>query len=92
LKHTEIVEKPGEQVPLSFEAVPYKVRTAIERKARLLSGYCSGISLADEFMTVLNEGGDNALPGVDALIAKQNDPRRREILEELKTELGRLTV
>jgi len=85
LKHTEIVEKPGEQVPLRYEAIPYKTRTAIERKARLLSGYCTGRDMADEFMTVLTADGADNLAGVDALIAKQQDPRRREILEDLKS-------
>jgi len=87
LKNTEIVEAPGEQVPLSFEAIPYKVRTALERKARLLSGYRTGKDMADEFMEALISGGADVFKGIDALIEGQEDPRRREVLEELKAEL-----
>jgi len=87
LKHTEIVEVPGEQVPVSFEAIPYKVRTALERKARLLSGYRTGKDMADEFMAALVAGDTDVFSGIDMLIAQQEDPRRQEVLEELKTEL-----
>jgi Ni,Fe-hydrogenase III small subunit len=87
LKHTEITEVPGEQVPIRFETIPYKVRTALERKARLLSGYRSGKDLSDEFMTALALGGTDVFAGIDALIAAQDDPRKKEVLGELKAEL-----
>lgn len=37
LHHQDIVEEPGIQATLRFPDVPYKVRTAIERQARLYS-------------------------------------------------------
>lgn len=39
LKHKEEFEKPGEQATLRFPDVPYKVRTTLEKEARLYSGY-----------------------------------------------------
>jgi len=87
LHHTEIAEKPNEQAPLPYEDIPYKVRTAIQRKARLLSGYRSGKDLSDEFMEALSSGGADALAGVEALISRQTDPRCMEILGALKEEL-----
>jgi len=92
LHHTEIAEKPNEQAPLPFESIPYKVRTAIQRKARLLSGYRSGKDLSDEFMEALSSGGVDALAGVEALISKQTDPRCVEILEALKKDLVEMLV
>jgi Ni,Fe-hydrogenase III small subunit len=91
LQPTEIVEQEGELVPLRFEDLDYKVRVSLERKARLLSGYCSGQDLAEQFLTALSEGGSQA-SSVDALIAAQADPRRKEILEALKAELLSLTA
>jgi len=83
LKHTEITEEPGEFTPLLLEAVPYKVRTALQRKARLLSGYRSGKDMCDEFMTALKPGGKEAISSAQALIANQSDPRKVEVLTEL---------
>ena len=92
LKRTEIVEAPGERAPVAFEAVPYKVRTALQRKARELSGYRSGKDMADEFLRALEAGGSEAVFGIEALIAGQSDPRRIEVLTELKNEFTSLTT
>lgn len=92
LHHSEIVEKPNEFAPIPFEAVPYKVRTAIQRKARLMSGYRSGKDLSDEFMQALQKGGNDVFANISALIAKQSDPRRREILLDLKEEFMAMIV
>ena len=92
LQHTEIVEKPGELAPIPFEAVPYKVRTALQRRARLLSGYRSGKDLSDEFMSLIETGGSDVVSSIQTLIAKQSDPRKVEILTALKEEFCKMII
>jgi len=92
LQRSTSAELPGELAPLPFEAIPYKVRTAIERKARVLSGYRSGKDMSNEFMAALESGGEDALISIQALISEASDPRKREVLTELKTELCALTA
>ncbi|WP_172136234.1 NADH-quinone oxidoreductase subunit B family protein [Adlercreutzia sp. ZJ473] len=78
------VEEPGFAAPLAFPDVPYKVRVAIEREARALSGYRWGKEIADEFLDVLDAGGADVLGAVDALIEREPDPRRAEVLSALR--------
>lgn len=63
--------------------LPYKVRTALEREARLSSGYAMGADLAAQFIGALEEPGD-ALARVSELIAGQTDPRKAEVFERLR--------
>lgn len=92
LHHTETVEQPGEQASLKFDDVPYKVRTTLEREARLLSGYRYGQDLSDEFMRALETGGPSVLTNVSDLIARQTDPRRVEVYTELKNRLCSMII
>jgi Ni,Fe-hydrogenase III small subunit len=87
LHHSELVEGADEQVPFRFEDIPYKMRVAFERKARLYAGYRTGLELAEEFMEALRIEGSGSSERVDALIAQQTDPRRAEVLVQLKIEL-----
>ncbi|MDR1015089.1 MAG: NADH-quinone oxidoreductase subunit B family protein [Coriobacteriales bacterium] len=87
LHHSELVEGADEQVPFRFEEIPYKMRVAFERKARLYAGYRTGLALAEEFMEALQAEGPAPLEKVDALIARQDDPRLAEVLTQLKAEL-----
>ena len=91
LHHTDIVEQPGEVAPLRFPDVPYKARIALEREARKMSGYKWGQDLSDEFMGVLEQGGD-VLGNVSALVNAQTDPRRREVFADLRNLLIDMTV
>lgn len=81
------IEEPGVQAPLAFDDVPYAVRVALERKAREMSGYFWGKGLADEFMGVLEAGGNDVMGAIDARIAAEADPRRAEVLAQLKETL-----
>lgn len=90
LKHVDEVGG-SEAVGLAFADVPYKVRTAIEREARLMSGYQVGFDLSAEFMAALNAPGD-ALANVEALIAEQEDPRKVEVLAHLGDVLSDMLV
>lgn len=92
LHHHQINEKPFESAPIPFEAVPYKVRTALQRKARLLSGYRTGKDLSGEFMAVVEAGGNDVLANISALIAKQDDPRKAEIFSELQTDFCEMLI
>ena len=47
------VEAAGEQADILHPGVPYKLRVAIEREARAMSGYRYGRDLANEFMDTL---------------------------------------
>ena len=42
LHESRHVAPAGEQAPVAFPAIPYKVRTAFEREARRMSGYVHG--------------------------------------------------
>lgn len=84
LHHTDIVEGEGEQAPLRFEDIPYKVRIALEKQARLMSGYRYGQDLSDEFMTTLENAGNDVMGSVSALINKQTDPRRKEVFTSMR--------
>jgi Ni,Fe-hydrogenase III small subunit len=88
LHHSELVEGDGEQVSFRFEDIPYKMRVSFERKARLYVGYRTGRELAGEFMEALQAEGSSHMEKVDALIARQGDPRCAEVLTQLKLELN----
>ena len=92
LHHTDIVEAPGEQAPLRFADIPYKARVAIERKAREMTGYLSATPLVNEFLETLEQGGSDVSADLSALILRQSDPRRAEILSELHQELLSMVV
>lgn len=86
LHHQDIVEEPGIQATLRFPDVPYKVRTAIERQARLYSGYCYGRDLSDAFLGALEQDG-SVYANVNDLIARESDPRKAEVYKHLRDEL-----
>ena len=86
LKHTDEVADEDVRASLRFDEVPYKLRTAVEREARLYTGYRSGRDLADEFLGALEQDG-SIYANVNALIARQSDPRRIEIYEKLRDSL-----
>ncbi len=92
LKHKEEFEKPGEQATLRFPDIPYKVRTRLEKEARLYSGYLQGGNLADEFLTTLEENPGNVMGSVSSLIASQTDPRRAEVYAHLGEVLNSMTI
>ena len=71
------VEAAGEQADILHPGVPYKLRVAIEREARAMSGYRYGRDLANEFMDTLEGAPKGDIRGAMALlIDKQDDPRR----------------
>lgn len=92
LKHKEEFEKPGEQATLRFSDVPYKVRTTLEKEARLYSGYLQGGNLAEEFLTTLESNPGNVMGAVSSLVASQSDPRRAEVYAHLGEVLNGMTV
>lgn len=92
LHHSETVEAVDEHAPIRFEDVPYKVRVAIEREARLMSGYRQGRDLSDGFLAALEAGGVNSQSGVNSLIASETDPRKKEVYEALSRCLQEMVV
>ena len=92
LKHKEEFEKPGEQATLRFPDVPYKVRTTLEKEARLYSGYFQGGNLAEEFLTTLESNSGNVMGAVSSLVASQTDPRRAEVYAHLGEVLNGMTI
>ena len=92
LHHTDIVEEPGGQVALRYEDVPYKVRTALERDARLYSGYRYGRDLADEFLQALEGAQGSVLAAANGLVGAQSDPRKAEVFGKLRDDLIAMTV
>ncbi len=92
LKHKEEFEKPGEQATLRYADIPYKVRTTLEKEARLYSGYWQGDQLASEFFATLESNPNNVMGAVSSLIAEQTDPRRAEVYKHLGDALNRMTI
>ena len=84
--HTETtVEAAGEQADILHPGVPYKLRVAIEREARAMSGYRYGRDLANEFMDTLEGAPKGDIRGAMALlIDKQDYPRRVEVYSALQ--------
>ncbi len=78
------LESEGDQVPLKFESVPYGLRVELEREARRLSGYRQGGDICDEFLAVLSNSEADVRGEIASLIAAQGDPRKKEVLAELK--------
>ena len=79
------VEAAGEQADILHPGVPYKLRVAIEREARALSGSRYGRDLANEFMDTLEDAPKGDIRGAMALlIDKQDDPRRVEVYSALQ--------
>lgn len=91
LHHTDIVEEPGVQAELRYADVPYKVRTALEREARLYSGYRYGQDLSDAFMEALEKDG-SVYSNINALISKEKDPRKVEVYEKLRDDLMDMVI
>ena len=91
LHHVDEVEKPGEQAPLRYADIPYKVRTALERDARLYSGYRYGADIVDDFLGAMEKDG-GVMANVNALIAAQTDPRKAEVYSRLRDDLVAMTV
>lgn len=79
------VEAAGEQADILHPGVPYKLRVAIAREARAMSGYRYGRDLANEFMDTLEGAPKGDIRGAMALlIDKQDDPRRVEVYSALQ--------
>jgi Ni,Fe-hydrogenase III small subunit len=92
LTHTHIVETEGEQAPLPAGNIPYEVWSLLRRKARLMSGYRQGGDMAESFFAALGEDNPDVMGTIDALIARQDDPRCSEFFQALKAELSQLLV
>lgn len=69
---------------IAFPDIPYKLRVAFEREARLMSGYQFGARICNEFMEALTSGPGDALTRADSLIAQEQDPRKAEVFTDLK--------
>lgn len=93
LKETTHVEGENEAVPLIHPQVPYDLRVALERRARQMAGYRQGRVIVGEFLAAL-EGAEPASPEmrIARLIAAQGDPRRAEILAQLRAVFAALLV
>ena len=61
-------EAAGEQADILHPGVPYKLRVAIEREARAMSGYRYGRDLANEFMDTLEGAPKGDIRGAMALL------------------------
>lgn len=81
-EHYEEVE--GEQAFIRHGAVPYKLRSAIEKEARLMAGYKYGKALSTEFIQAMTAGDEQTIGRMDFLIADTDDPRKAEIFRALK--------
>ncbi len=90
LKH---VDEAGSNLvgSLAFPDVPYEVRIALEREARLMSGYQVGRDLSARFMEAMEASGD-AAANVATLIAGEADPRKAEVYARLQSKLAELTA
>jgi hypothetical protein len=85
LKETTHVEGANEAAPLIHPDVPYGLRVALERRARLMAGYRHGRVLAEEFLAVLEAKEPASVElRIDQLVSTQQDPRRAEILGQLR--------
>lgn len=91
LHHTETVEQPGEQAPLRYEDIPYKLRTKLERDARLYSGYRYGQDLSDAFLSACEQDG-SVMGNVSELIKNESDPRKREVYTKMRDDLVSMTL
>ena len=91
LKHKDEIETAAGNLQLAYADIPYKVRTALEREARLYSGYAMGYDLGDEFMHALNTNQD-ALANIDALIGAETDERKVEVFNHLRETLLEMVV
>ena len=89
MRHTETREVPGEQAPLLYAIIPYKVRVSIEREARRYAGYQWGATLSNEFLQTMEKSQNNVMADVTHLIAKQDDPRRAEVKPALRADVIR---
>lgn len=85
------IEEDGEQAPLAHPGVPYRLRVALERRARQMSGYLHGQQLADQFMDVLERSHTNVMGAVGELIASSDDPRRAEVFSALRDVVSSFT-
>jgi Ni,Fe-hydrogenase III small subunit len=92
LKHKDDVEQPGEQAPLRFDDIPYKLRVTLEREARTWSGYLHGHQLSDKFMAAMESNPDDALAGVAKLISDETDPRKVEVYQQMRSRLAEMLV
>jgi Ni,Fe-hydrogenase III small subunit len=77
-------EAEGEQVPVRFPKVPVDLRVAVEREARCMAGYWHGKQIADQFLEIASHGGSKEVDGkLQEVLAKENDPRLSEIMNNL---------
>ena len=77
-------EAEGERASLKFERIPSRLRVELEREARRLSGYRQGGDMCDAFLAALDNSETDAMKEVASLLAAQKDPRKVEVLTELK--------
>jgi formate hydrogenlyase subunit 7 len=84
LHESRHVAPAGEQAPVAFPAIPYKVRTAFEREARRMSGYYYGKQIVDEFMMTLAKDKTDALAAADRLVERETDTRKKAVFMDLK--------
>ncbi len=84
LKARSHEEQPGERVTLQHTGIPLEMKVIIEREARRLAGYRQGQVIADEFMNLLAEcTPEDVDQKIKAWLDNKNDPRFREIVENL---------
>lgn len=76
---------------LRLPDMPYKVRTALEREARLYSGYAMGRDLLEEFLAACGASG-SVEDNVSELVDRQDDPRKIEFFLHLKKTLEGMTA
>lgn len=84
LKPNNHVEADDERGPVVASNVPYTVRVALGRQARLMAGYRYGRAMANEFIALLDAHEVDVLTAVDARIIQEPDPRKAEIFQTLK--------
>ena len=86
------MEAKGEEAPILHPGVPYKLRCALERKARDMAGYRYGRDLVNEYMDVLEGSKTDVMGNVDSFIKNCDDPRRVEIFNALRDVTVKNTV
>lgn len=91
LKHKEEVEAIATTAKLAYADIPYKVRTALEREARLYSGYVMGHDIGDEFLRAIDTK-QSVVANIDELVAAEQDPRKVEVFNHLRDTLLEMVV
>ncbi len=92
-KRTTHENTVAESAQINQAKIPYKLRVALQVKAREMSGYLHGKHIADQFMDLLAKtDGVDVFGDIDRAIAQLEDPRRAEVYNALRQVLKSMTI